>query len=422
MVDRDKAAHLAEVIAEQFPVPQEFLDEAVEVITRRPAPEDTAGAARPSSPRRALPADPADWPPSRDSMVRSILASATPDRDDRLFPGDIVQFGDGGGLGLQHGAAGVLLALDQTAGERYEEGERWLLRHIDPSPAGVPLGLYDGLAGVAHALDRLGHTQRALDLMGVILKERWQNLSSDLRGGLSGIGLVLDDLARSTGESELRERADEAVRLLAERIVAAAQSPDETRRAGLLRGSTGAALLFLRRHEHTGNPVLLDLASAALRLDTARLVTQENGNVEVDEGWRTMPYVGDGSVGIGMVLDEYLRHRPDEEFERFREGIATAARSRFYAQPGLLQGRAGMILHLSRTTAPQVRPEHLAVQVGGLSWYGMSYRDELAFPGHQMMRLSMDLGTGTAGCLLALGAAIGNQPAGLPFLPPMRPQ
>ncbi|MEV4443640.1 hypothetical protein AB0K09_32555, partial [Streptomyces sp. NPDC049577] len=47
---------------------------------------------------------------------------------------------------------------------------------------------------------------------------------------------------------------------------------------------------------------------------------------------------------------------------------------------------------------------------------------ELAFPGHQMMRLSMDLATGTAGCLLALASArprpAGERPAQLPFLPP----
>ncbi len=50
----------------------------------------------------------------------------------------------------------------------------------------------------------------------------------------------------------------------------------------------------------------------------------------------------------------------------------------------------------------------------------MSYQGQLAFPGHQMMRLSMDLGTGTAGCLLALGAALDSGTgAHLPFLPPL---
>lgn len=436
VVDRQKAAHLAEVIAGQFPdIPGEFLAAAVAEITRdgggrrASAPEDAAaGTPLPSAVPRGsassrfatLPA-PGDWPYSRDSMVKAILASATPERDDRLFPGDIAQFSDGGGLGLAHGAAGVLYALAATGAGRHEEGERWLLDHTDPAPVGTPLGLYDGLAGVAYVLDLLGHRQRALDLIDSILKERWQKLSSDLHGGLAGFGLVLGHLARTTGEPELAERAAEAARLLLERL--SEPGPDTPRRrAGLLRGASGPALFLLRQYEATGAPELLDAAARALRRDLDRCVVQKGGGLEVDEGWRTLPYLGDGSAGLGMVVDDWLAHggRGAEEFERARAGILTAATSRFYAQPGLFQGRAGMVLHLSRTRAPGATEERLAEQVAGLGWFAMSYQGQLAFPGHQMMRLSMDLGTGTAGCLLALGAALdGEVPAHLPFLPPL---
>ncbi|MFC8513671.1 class III lanthionine synthetase LanKC [Streptomyces sp. NPDC057257] len=405
VIDRGKAAHLAEVIAEQFPdVPREFLDEAVAEITRG------AEVGAPAFVR------PADRPHSRDSMVKAILASATPERDDRLFPGDIAQFSDGGGLGLAHGAAGVLHALAET-GERHEEGERWLLAHTDPSPAGTPLGLYDGLAGVAHVLDRLGHRRRALDLVEGILAEKWQHLSSDLHGGLAGLGLVLGELARTTGESELAERSAEAADILVRRL---AEPPAEKRRrrAGLLRGWSGPALFLLRRYEATGEARLLAAAGVALRRDLECCVVREGGALEVDEGWRTLPYLGDGSAGVGMVLDDYLVHTADAsgDFAHVREGILTAASCRFYAQPGLFQGRAGMILHLSRTGAA---PDRLAEQLDGLGWFAMAYQGQLAFPGHQMMRLSMDLGTGTAGCLLALDAATGGT-AHLPFLPPLR--
>ncbi|MFJ9965360.1 class III lanthionine synthetase LanKC [Streptomyces avermitilis] len=445
VVDRAKAAHLAEVVAGQFPdVPREFLDEAVAEITGRgqaPGPEadgvSRSAASHPSAAASATshassvkpatsyaaPVDPGDWPYSRDSMVKAILASATPERDDRLFPGDIAQFSDGGGLGLAHGAAGVLYVLAQTGADRYEEGERWLLDHTDPAPVGTPLGLYDGLAGVAYVLDLLGHRQRALDLVDGILRERWQNLSSTLHGGLAGLGLVLGRLARTTGETQLRERAAEAARLLVQRLAEPRPAPPR-RRAGLLRGASGIALFLLREYEETGAPELRDAAAEALRQDLECCVVQKGGGLEVDEGWRTLPYLGDGSVGLGMVVDDYLALGGDDSqgtFEDARSGILTAATSRFYAQPGLFQGRAGMILHLSRTSAPGATPERLAEQVAGLGWFAMSYQGQLAFPGHQMMRLSMDLGTGTAGCLLALGAALDGQTrARLPFLPPLR--
>jgi len=462
VVDRAKAAHLAEVITGQFPdVPREFLAEAVAEITQGPASRTTArpSVAPPSpadaassstaavlpSPANASPyaalAEPGDWPYSRDSMVKAILASATPERDDRLFPGDIAQFSDGGGLGLAYGAAGVLYALAETGADRYEEGERWLLDHTDPVPTGTPLGLYDGLAGVAYVLDLLGHRQRALDLVDTVLKEKWRKLSSDLKGGLAGLGLVLDRLARTTGEPELDLRAAEVARILRERLAEPRPEPKK-RRAGLLRGASGPALFLLRRYESTGDPELLTSAAEALRRDLECCVVQRGGGLEVDEGRRTMPYLGDGSTGIGLVIDDYLAHTggrdedggdehrrgedgrrangqvaygPDE-FERARSQILTAATSRFYAQPGLFQGRAGMILHLSRTGAD---PGQLAAQIAGLGWFAMPYQGQLAFPGHQMMRLSMDLGTGTAGCLLALGAALdGEALAHLPFLPP----
>ncbi|MGW5351563.1 class III lanthionine synthetase LanKC [Streptomyces sp. NPDC004031] len=423
-IDRTKAAHLAEVIAEQFPVPHEWLAEAVREITRDTAPDHPrTAAARTDGTSGYLPVDVGDWSAARDAMARAILASATPQRDDRLFPGDIAQFGDGGGLGIAHGAAGVLLALAETGLPRYPEGERWLLDRTAPPPNGTPLGLYDGVAGIAYVLDRLGHTERALDLVHSLLDEKWQHLASDLYGGLAGLGLVLDSLARSTGDISLRDRALEAAGIVAARLSGG------TPRAGLMHGATGAALLFVRLHERTGARGLLVHAARALSLDLDRCVHTAAGGLDVDEGWRTMPYLGDGSAGIGMVLDDLLplaRHAgtltSDEavRFEQARTDIVRAATLRLYAQPGLFAGRAGTLLHLARTRTP-VPAGALAEQTGALGWYGMPYGGGLAFPGNQMMRLSMDLGTGTAGCLLALGAATGGAAAaGLPFLPPFR--
>jgi len=430
-VDRGKAAHLAEVIASEFPVSRGFLDEAVAEITGEPLPP----AASPDTPRTPrvpaaagyLPADPVDRPTARASMAAAILKSATPDRTDRLFPGDITQFSDGGGLGVAHGAAGVLYAFQETGLPRYEEGERWLLDRLDPPPHGIPLGLYDGVAGIAFVLERLGHTERALDLMRALLGENWQRLSSDLYGGLAGIGLVLDHLARTTGETGFRERALDAAGIVASRL-ATAPAGSGPRRAGLLRGATGPALLLLRLYEHTGLPALLEHAARALQTDLDSCVSTAGGALEVDEGWRTMPYLGDGSAGIGMVLDDYLtlarrEGEPDpaltDSFEKARTDIIRASTSRLYAQPGLFAGRAGLILHLARTTTPDVPEGALDAQIGTLGWYGLPYRGDLAFPGNQMMRLSMDLGTGTAGCLLALGATEPGRPARLPFLPPL---
>ncbi|MFJ7771115.1 class III lanthionine synthetase LanKC [Streptomyces sp. NPDC097107] len=420
-LDRRKAEHLADVVARQFPVERAFLDAALDEIADS---RDRRPAARPTT-EDFVPVAPGDWPRSRDAMTAAIRASATPSREDRLFPGDVAQFATaGGGLSFGYGAAGVLYALTESGAERDESEEQWLLDRTKELPSGMPLGFHDGIAGVAWTLDHLGHRGRALDLTRLLLEHPLDTLATDLHSGTAGVGLALDSLAASTGDCALRDAAMRCAELSARCLPA--DPPDRgserRNRAGLLYGATGSALLSLRLYERTGDSGLLDLAGAALRQDLARCVRGAGGALQVDEGWRTMPYLGAGSVGIGMVLDDYLAHRADEQFEQAREEIVRAAQAMFYAQPGLYRGVAGMVLYLGRTTAtgPGTGPEAVRRQIDALTWHAMSYRGHLAFPGEQMMRLSMDLSTGTAGCLLGVASVHGDRPAGLPFLPPPR--
>src|SRR5262249_46471324 len=70
--------------------------------------------------------------------------------------------------------------------------------------------------------------------------------------------------------------------------------------AGLMRGCAGQALFLLRMHDETGDTAYLDLAAVALRRDLRRCVIRaDSGAMEVNEGWRTMPYLEAGSVGVG---------------------------------------------------------------------------------------------------------------------------
>ena len=51
-----------------------------------------------------------------------------------------------------------------------------------------------------------------------------------------------------------------------------------------------------------------------------------------------------------------------------------------------------------------------------LAWHALPYGGGTAFPGTGLLRLSMDLATGTAGVLLALGAALHDGPVRAPLL------
>ena len=57
----------------------------------------------------------------------------------------------------------------------------------------------------------------------------------------------------------------------------------------------------------------------------------------------------------------------------------------------------------------------ISTHVDRLAWHAVRYGGGLAFPGDMLLRLSMDLGTGTAGVLLGTAAALAAQGAVLPF-------
>ncbi len=408
-LSREKVTHFARVVTEHFPVPEEFIAQAVEVIR----PVDSTPA--------AIEIEPATegWPALRDNLVRAILASASPDRDDRLFPGDIEQFRVGG-LGLAYGAAGVLYALSVTGAPRQPQLEEWLLRHTRKPPHGTMLGLYDGLHGAAFTLEHLGYQQEALDLLDMCLTDEWESLGQDLLGGVSGIGLNLAHFADRTGEPALRLAFHRAAELVAERLgdetTVAETSGGRNPLAGLCYGSSGAAMLLMRAYDDTGDAGFLDRAAVALRQDLRRCIVRDNGAMEVNEGWRTMPYLASGSVGVALALDAYLARRPDEQFTEATRAIQHATRARMYVQPGLFGGRAGILLYLAGRAAEPLRDATVAAHVRGLAWHALPYEGGLAFPGDQLLRLSMDLATGTAGVLLSLGAALHDQPVHLPLL------
>ncbi|GIG64973.1 class III lanthionine synthetase LanKC [Phytomonospora endophytica] len=409
---RPKARHFAEIITEHFPVDPAFLDAGVAVI------------APPSAPAEETPVfdtDPAAWPRLRDQLAKGVLASATPERDDRLFPGDVQQFAVGG-LGLAYGAAGVLYALAATGAGRFPEHEEWLRSRALNPPGGTRPGLYDGLHGAAFALERLGRRQDALDVVDICLREDWESLGPDLSGGLAGIGLNLLDLADRTGESALAEAGMKAAALVAahadshdaEATISGGSQPW----AGLMRGRSGQAMLLLRAFDRSGDRGLLDAAARALRADLACCMERPNGSLEVNEGWRTMPYLDVGSVGVGLVLDAYLAREADEEFTTALAKIDLAASSAMYILPGLFSGRAGILAYLTARSAAPLTDERVLLQLRGLPWHALPYGGGLAYPGTGLMRLSMDLATGTAGILLAAGSVLHGEPAGLPLLDP----
>jgi hypothetical protein len=181
-------------------------------------------------------------------------------------------------------------------------------------------------------------------------------------------------------------------------------------RAGLLWGRAGHALLHTALYEATGVDFHLDSARAAVLHDLAACVrVPEDGSLQVDEGWRVLPYLGTGSAGIGLAALRLRAYVDDPELESALHGINRAVRARFIIGAGLLNGRAGLVEYLlsARDAGPD-DPDVTGLierHVRDLSWHATTNGTGIAVVGDQSMRLSHDLGTGTAGVIHVLRRA-----------------
>ncbi|WP_407287105.1 class III lanthionine synthetase LanKC [Streptomyces sp. BP-8] len=349
------------------------------------------------------------------SIGRGLRDSATPHRTDRLYPGDFAQFAEGG-AGFAHGAAGVLWARHTVLGERDEQGAAWLRAAVDRVPA-ERIGFYDGLHGLAYVLRELGENEAALGALDRAADRLPVRHCPSLYRGLSGVGLNLLHFADALDDDALRRQALDLADRVTERLTAARREPVERKRrrgsthaGGLMYGWSGPALFLLRAHQATGDPALLDEAFRAVHRDLDRCAPGPQDTLHVDEGFRLLPYLDNGSAGIALVAAELLRHRDDARLREALPGLLRACSSDFTIESGLWGGRAGLIGALATLREhvplpPATAERHLRRHLTNLHQHAMTLNGATVFPCDGRARISMDVATGGAGVLLALAAA-----------------
>jgi predicted Ser/Thr protein kinase len=395
----EKAEQLIEFIRAHFAVGADFAGKVLADLGPWAAP---APAARP---RRFRPAAVT----AQQEVVDGILATATPERTDRLFPGDAAQFATPeGGASFAHGAAGVLWALAETQSVIPGYCVDWLERTALGMGAAAP-GFYNGLCGIAFTLDRLGRTRTALELLDRVRQQGTDQLGDDLFAGRAGVGLTELHFARQTGEQAGIDRA----KALAERIIERSATAPGRFALGLMRGGSGGALLLLRLHEETGDPAYLEAAQRLLHSDLGVLGWTGQGWAAGAPGLRSG--VALGANGTGMVVHQFLTHRYDPVLAAARDRIGALARRSFARAVGLFPGHVGTILTLlSLGDAPE--SPALQTHRDYLGLLAVYHNERVSFLGYEGLRISTDLATGAAGALLALEAMVTDRRLVLPFV------
>lgn len=399
----DKLADFVRQVRRRFDLPLGYLEEVLAELRPR--------AARTARRRNVLDQPEINWTSVRRSIADGVLASATPHRGDRLFPGDIQQFAVGG-AGFGHGAAGVLHALDVSGFGRFPAHEKWLIDALRRQPP-MSAGFWDGAHGAIHVLDNFGYHDDADELIEKVDPQLSSITAHGLRAGLAGIGLNLLHLAASRQDAGHLWHAIE----LGDKLTGMLENPARGR-AGLMHGWSGPALLFIRLFERTRDRGWLDHADLAIRRDLMECARTPDGSLQVRDRQNTLPYLEVGSAGIAIAMEELLTTWPGASVASELPKLRRALLAEFVIQPGLMLGRAGLIGALAAGLRRD--PEPLAARAidQHLEWlalHAVAYQGHVAFPGTHLFRLSMDVATGSAGVLLALASALDGVRL-LPFL------
>ncbi|MGA3512735.1 class III lanthionine synthetase LanKC [Lactiplantibacillus plantarum] len=347
--------------------------------------------------------------------VRQGLLDNIDVNSESFIPGDIRQFTDSmGAMSVAYGGFGSVMALKRT-GELPLEARTWAThsaRKILKLPySSLPKGLFNGLAGISEVLFEIGEFDLALE----IFKECAIDFNSDdlsVFSGASGVGLIALSLYEETGNVDLLNKALSIGKQTKQKfnhgLKLKSQDPFGIPN-GLLGGWSGIGLFMLELSIATDNEEFKKIAIQMVRKEL-------DNNVSVDDNLRLaqvsdyslgkerlIPYLGEGSVGIALVLLEFSKFTKsfnNSKDQKMIEYLCNVDETYCSYTSGLTRGITGFIVL-----------ENAKKKLGFINDYSISTlrnylleddKHHIICPGDYGYRCSMDLFTGNSGLLLTL--------------------
>ncbi|MBH5318640.1 class III lanthionine synthetase LanKC [Paenibacillus sp. GSMTC-2017] len=349
-----------------------------------------------------------------DKMVHYIKSSAEYHRDDRLYPSDPVMFFYNP-LNVAHGATGVAYALNKLTGAVPTRALHWILSQSIHNKI-VPPGLYSGWSGISWALWESGVHDSALQMMRKIENDSLIWKSANLYSGASGYGLTCLYFYLQTQEAYWLNRAlAVGEHLLSTKV----EHPngcywlDHEGAAwhGYAKGSSGVAMFLLYLYKASGEEKYMELGEAALAFELSFAKEIEEGHTIIPRGLVfesenvLSHYWIDGSAGVATVLLRYWVVTQKETYRHQLDNLATDTCKKYTNFPSLFQGSSGLgnfLLDFYQFTGDD-RYLHAAHRIAnGVLLYQLEKPEGIAFPGEQLMRISVDFATGSSGIALFL--------------------
>lgn len=352
-----------------------------------------------------------DKAPPTDEVISRLVSGVTSQlsltSDGPTFPGDIELFEENGAeaaLSFPFGLTGALATLAQAKTPADESvrknAESWIAQRI----GSIRSNGFRGRDGIEYGLRLAGLNSLA---NSVAQLETTPAENPTYWSGWAGIGLN----ALSAGRLERAiDASDELEKLLSEGF--------ETESAGLFHGWSGAALLWARLGlVNKQEAKWFDLASRAIAKELERCTVTKNRTLEVDEGWRTLPYLGTGSAGIALALYELRSSSAEDYYQAEFEQLVRAMTFYQCAQGIFGYGLSGFmaVLNYAKDQIGATATTALRESFKTLQLFLFPREDHLFIRGNQGLRLSCDFATGSLGVASTLSATRGDW-SGIPFL------
>lgn len=334
-----------------------------------------------------------------------ILNCADTSREDRLWPADYRVFTTNP-LSLAYGALGIATFLKELTGAIPEQLRAWIVRQplsLDTYPA----GLYSGLAGIAWGLDLLSLREKALEAIELAHVSPLAHAGPDVFFGSAGLGLANLYFWGQSRDKRFLARAAHAANSLDAAATWDAngcywRNADGEHYYGYAHGGSGIALFLLRLHQATGVPRFLELGVAALDHEIAQAIERDGHAVwpRSESDALISPYWRYGAAGIGSVLVRFHHVLKEDRYLRLAEKAARYVATKYAVLPGQFVGLSGMgefLLDMHHFTGAASYLEDAWRLADGVLLYRAARGTAIAFPGEELVRLSTDFGTGSAG-------------------------
>lgn len=314
-------------------------------------------------------------------------------------------------LNLERGLAGVISALG--AEDPHAEAD---VGHLARQTLLLPLqrpGYLSGGLGISALLASRGLHDEAWEIYSREIANHVAPANISIRSGHAGRLVGYTQLFSHLQDPRLADSVESEISFLA-RLV---EDPPPTlispgRLAsipmGLMDGWSGVSWALSHAAKALNDENLFELAREAFQLDFPNLRKAPDGSLQSDDGFRMLPYVADGSAGMGMALSQIPR-----KFRRIGdtdvlEDIAVACRSRAAISSGLWHGRIGLVMalaeidvtHVDGVPIQSVITEQLDLINPFL--FTIANSSEIFVSDESNRRLGVDVRSGAAGVIFAL--------------------